>query len=681
MHAPSTVSPTLQAALEAVLRRHFDAPDAWRSLPDPLHPLVDLVNALRRHRPRRPEAPAPLTALIELLERMPAHRAALAACVHAQVEGRSLRGALTDPGILAHSDLFGEVLRRVRKKLLPELPEEGSIQRLLVQLFYQRGDDRWLSRIPDDDARTLFRLLGGRAFRADGGDDGAYAEVLQAAVVLGHRVTGRAMEPELLRMVPDLDRYENPFLALQRELDDLQQRVHRDGQLIRTDDLDHRQLLVLLGQCMATIDQAFANSATQGISLRVNQSLLRMRQQLERMRVLLDLAAVSPEADAEDRTVALARTLAVINGGRNNIRDLLAESTQQVSFEITQHTGRTGEHYITSTAAEYRHMFLSAAGGGAIVACMCIVKVMLGLLHPPLFVKALLASLNYAAGFILIYLTGATLATKQPAMTAATLVRSLKEDPGGDYAAFAELFARLFRSQFVAFMGNVLLAFPVALGLVAGLHALTGFNVGGHAWLKLVNELNPVTSLALPHAAIAGVFLFLSGLIAGSVANTTRHERIPERIAEHPWLKRTVGTRGARRLADLYARRWAGIISNLWFGVFMGSTAAIGLFFGLPLDIRHITFAAGNLAIGLFGSGWQLGPWTLVWSVVGIGLIGFVNFAVSFGLSLSLAMRSRAIPYRDLSAILLAIGRHARHHPLRFLVPTRASVRAEVPNS
>lgn len=681
MNTRSTISPTLQAALESALRRHFDEPEAWRRSPDPARPLVDLVDALRRHRPRLPDVPVPLTALIDLLERMPAHRAALAACVLEQVQGRSLRGALTDPGILAHSDLFGEVLRRVRKKLLPELPEESSIQRLLVQVFYQRGDDRWLTRIPDEDVRSLFRLLGGTPFRADEGDGGAYAEVLQATVVLGHRVTGRAMEPELLRMVPDLDRYENPFLALQRELDDLQQRVHLDRRPVRTDDMDHRHLLVLLGQCEATIDQAFANSATQGISLRVNQSLLRMRQQLERLRLLLDLVAVGPEADAEQRTVTLARTLAVINGGRNNIRDLLADSTQQVSFEITQHTGRTGEHYITSTAREYRHMFLSAAGGGAIVAVMCIVKVMLGLLHPPLFVKALLASLNYAGGFILIYLTGATLATKQPAMTAATLVRSLKENPSGDYAAFAELFARLFRSQFVAFMGNVLLAFPVALALVSGIHALTGFNVGYGAWPRLVNELNPITSLALPHAAIAGVFLFLSGLIAGSVANTTRHERIPERIAEHPWLKRTVGPRGARRLADLYARRWAGIASNLWFGVFMGSTAAIGLFLGLPLDIRHITFAAGNLAIGLFGSGWQLGPWVLVWSVVGIGLIGFVNFAVSFGLSLSLAMRSRAIPYRDLSAILLAIGRHARRHPLRFLVPTRASARAEVPSA
>ena len=37
---------------------------------------------------------------------------------------------------------------------------------------------------------------------------------------------------------------------------------------------------------------------------------------------------------------------------------------------------------------------------------------------PTLFGKAFLYSLNYAAGFILIYLTGATLATKQPAMTA-----------------------------------------------------------------------------------------------------------------------------------------------------------------------------------------------------------------------------------------------------------------------
>ena len=61
----------------------------------------------------------------------------------------------------------------------------------------------------------------------------------------------------------------------------------------------------------------------------------------------------------------------------------------------------------------------------------------------------------------------------------------------------------------------------------------------------------------------------------------------------------------------------------------MGSTAIIGVFFGLNLDIRHITFASGNFALGLFGSNFDVSIPTLFWGIVGIGIIGFVNFIVS----------------------------------------------------
>ena len=48
-------------------------------------------------------------------------------------------------------------------------------------------------------------------------------------------------------------------------------------------------------------------------------------------------------------------------------------------------------------------------------------------------------------------------------------------------------------------------------------------------------------------------------------------------------------------------------------------------------------------------------------ALIGIGLIGFINFIVSFSLSLGLAMRSRGIPYRE----LLPIGRAVWSlHPL-----------------
>ena len=53
----------------------------------------------------------------------------------------------------------------------------------------------------------------------------------------------------------------------------------------------------------------------------------------------------------------------------------------------------------------------------------------------------------------------------------------------------------------------------------------------------MIYELNVFSSPAIFHAAIAGVFLFISGMIAGHVSNKIKYRRIPERIKEHPVLK------------------------------------------------------------------------------------------------------------------------------------------------
>jgi site-specific recombinase len=95
----------------------------------------------------------------------------------------------------------------------------------------------------------------------------------------------------------------------------------------------------------------------------------------------------------------------------------------------------------------------------------------------------------------------------------------------------------------------------------------------------------------------------------------------------------------------------------------------VGTFFGLPLDIRHITFAAGNLGLGLVGANWSVDLWMVLWSVLGIGLIGFINFAVSFGLSLSLALRSRGIALVELAPIVTAVRLHFRKEPASFFFP------------
>src|SRR5690606_13275371 len=188
------------------------------------------------------------------------------------------------------------------------------------------------------------------------------------------------------------------------------------------DDLGYRQILVLHGQCVKYVNTAFQNSAKYGISLRVNQSLLRIRQQLERLETLLPLLALKDDDEAKKDTIALSCKLIEYNCDKNNVRKLINDSTQLLSYEVTQHTAKTGEHYITKDHKEYFTMFWRAAGGGIIVAFACIIKVLLSKLDLSAFGYAFVYSMNYALAFIAIYLCGFTLATKQPAMTATALI-------------------------------------------------------------------------------------------------------------------------------------------------------------------------------------------------------------------------------------------------------------------
>ena len=109
----------------------------------------------------------------------------------------------------------------------------------------------------------------------------------------------------------------------------------------------------------------------------------------------------------------------------------------------------------------------------------------------------------------MIYLMNFTLATKQPAMTAATMARVLSEgrNTKKNYIDFAHLVSKLFRSQFIAFVGNVLLSFPVALIIIYGLEIIFKQNLAIDKSSKLLLDLDPIHSKAIFHACIAGFFL------------------------------------------------------------------------------------------------------------------------------------------------------------------------------
>lgn len=635
--------------------------------------LARLVQSIRPAKAARSKGEVPqFDALLILLEHDDVLRQGLADHLERLLEGKRLSTTLLDAGI-PQGGLWSELRERLIYKVLPYQPERNTVEHILVNVFFKPEDGVWVRRLNILKCVRFLDLMGGVGLDQLPVHSFWIEELLFTAKALALRIAGRAFDSGVLRMVPEYANFESPFVALEAEVDQYLVAL-RKGKVSRdSNEPAFKHVLVLLGQGEALVERAYRNSAKYGIGLRVNQDLMLLERMLSRLEAVLNTIAVDPMRDGRTATVDMVRSLVYTSSGSTRVLGFLDRSTQIIAREITQHSGRKGEHYITTTRADYVKMLRTALGGGLVVAFACVLKAWSSSWDVSLFGHAFLYSMNYAGAFITIYLLHWTLATKQPAMTAATLAAALdeaKERKGRDrYEALVDLMARVWRSQFIAFVGNVLMAFSVGIALVYGWNALFGGELFAHKAPKLIHELDPFTSLAMLHAAFAGVFLFISGLIAGSATNRSLHRRIPQRIEEHPALKLAMSEAARKRLAGYYERNVGGILSNLWFGVFMGSLGTVGVIIGLPLDIRHITFAAGNMALGLVGGGWQISTYALVASILGIGLIGFINFIVSFSLSLGLAMRSRGIPYRELFPIGRAVWTLYRKEPGRFYFP------------
>lgn len=635
--------------------------------------LARLVQTIRPGNAARSKGDAPqFDALLMLLEHDEVLRHGLAEYLERLLDGKRLSTTLLDAGV-PQGGLWSELRERLIYKVLPYQPERDTLEHVLVNVFFKQEDGQWIGALKEDQCIRFLGLMGGVGLDQLPVHSFWIQELLFTAKALALRIAGRAFDSGVLRMVPEYANFESPFVALEAEVDQYLSSL-RSGEVSRDrNEPAFKHVLVLMGQGEELVERAFRNSGKYGIGMRVNQDLMLLERMLGRLDSVLNTIAVDPKVDGRIAAVDMVKNLVRTSSGSTRILGFLDRSTQIIAREITQHTGRKGEHYITTTRSDYFKMLRTALGGGLVVAFACVFKAWSSSWDVSLFGHAFFYSVNYAGAFITIYLLHWTLATKQPAMTASTLAAALdkaKGRKGSDrYEALTDLMARVWRSQFIAFVGNVLMAFSVGLALVYGWVALFGGDLFALKAPKLIHELDPFASLAMLHAAFAGVFLFLSGLIAGSATNRSLHRRIPQRIEEHPALKLAMSEAARKRLAGYYERNVGGIISNLWFGIFMGSLGTVGIIIGLPLDIRHITFAAGNLALGLVGSDWQISTYAVIASVIGIGLIGFINFTVSFSLSLTLAMRSRGIPYHQLFPIGKALWLHFRGSPWSYYLP------------
>ncbi len=662
----------------ALLERIADNPDT-----DAIDGLTELVRKLRPDKPHQiDQAIANVRTLTQLLQGKESHAIALRHYLLRVFSTRHQSSLYTDTGILSSNGFFTELFQRLSYRMLPPAVDDRYLRDCLDRILPVNTDYLWMSGVPADDWLALYNTL---ATAGTGQGDAVnrkktIMQLLGAIQALSYRISAMGLEPELIRNKLDLKTFESPFLMQNvetlRYLNDYNRFLSGDPKPPE----DTRHLLVMLEQCETVV-------LRQGTSVALTYLLVRLTQSIDRLRKLLVLVDVTHDLPApitaksvvvngehisrNDAALALGLELVEAHNRKYVMRDLFASNINLLARNVTENASRTGEHYVAENRSEYTAMFRAAAGAGFIIGFMATLKTLASYLRAAPLVEAFIYSMNYSLGFMLIHVLHFTIATKQPAMTASRIAAGLHSRDGRhiDTDSLVELIAKVIRTQFVAVLGNIIIAFPIAYMIAWGYFSIQGQHLVTPGKAEhMLHDIDPLHSLALFHAAIAGVCLFVAGLISGYYDNKAAYAHIPLRIAQLHWLRRLLGETRQVKFAGYIENNLGGLMGNFYFGVFLGSMGTLGFLLGLPIDIRHIAFSSANFATALVGLEHYITWQTTVISFVGVLSIGAVNLLVSFSLALFVALRSRQVRVTQWPKLIKALLTRFAAAPLDFFI-------------
>ncbi|WP_367066504.1 site-specific recombinase [Oryzisolibacter sp. LB2S] len=651
---------------------------------DPAAPLAErhlqllaLLDWVRGHEHTVEAATGRVALLVQAAEQSPATRQRLSAWWAELTRHLDITTLLADFGFAQRTSMASELAERLRYKLLPVSPETQDASELFMLALPHELDARWLAAL---DEELLARLLAVLLPAQDAGDDAASASanewqraLLDAIAYCAGQILATGFAPELRLRMSEEVRAAQPFHALLRDAESLRVEVLHP---LRTDDRLQQAVQGLrerLDACRAAVNNVYAHFEDNGISVGLVFRLRQLRARILRVRELLEcLLSPRPAASA----MQLLSHLVLVGRQRRSVRTLLATNSSLVAAKVAERSAETGEHYITRTGGEYLSMVRQAAGGGLVMAVTTLIKFGLYALALSAFWGGFMAGVNYAVSFVLIQLLHFTVATKQPAMTAPAMAAKLKDlEDDAAVESFVDEVAHLVRSQVAAVLGNVLLVFPGALLLALFIAQLWGRPAidAEHALhtLDTLHLLGP----SLLFAAFTGVLLFASSILAGWVENWFVLHRLDSAIEYNPRITAALGVRRAARWAHFLRGNISGLAANVSLGFMLGLAPAFAAFFGLGLEVRHVTLTTGQIGVAAATLGHDvLHLPAFWWAVALVPFNGALNVIVSFYLAFRVALRAHNVGRVDRNRIYRALRRRLRRAPLGFFLPTRGSV-------
>jgi site-specific recombinase len=628
--------------------------------------LIEALRQIRRGDPR-----LHLAYLMHLCEARPELRAELVQLFKQCLHDWHLEGLLADHGFAPRAAFLNELGERLRLRWLPASPDTDDLGALFGLLFDLRRDSAWLGTLDEVTLRWLGSLLADAWHESEAPPH--WREPLARAIdLLAAQVMSVGLSSQLRVRLGGGPTQGTCFAQLARAAQDLR------GLIEAGHAVDAPRVLQQVGFVRGLIDacELRAHSAHEhlqawGISVDVVFQIDQISARCRRIEMLLDwLVSLDPHREGAQ----LVKALVVQGAERRSLRALFTQHYALLARQVAERSAETGDHYITRDRAAYFDMLRRAAGGGVVIAGTTFVKFVVMAMGLSAFWAGFAAGANYAISFVIIHLLHWTVATKQPAMTAPALAARL--DHMGQHLdesqvdAFVDEVANLLRSQMAGIVGNLALVVPVVLAAQS------------LAWLWMGRPLIAVGSAehvlhditllgpTLLYAAFTGILLFASSLIAGWVENWFVWHRLDSALQWHPRARRHLGPERAARWARWWRNNISGLAANVSLGLLLGIVPVLAHFFGLPIEVRHVTLSTGQLAAALGTLGQEaLQRPDVWWCVAAIPLTGLLNVGVSFALALRVALRSREVKVQDRGRLWAALRSRLWRSPAQFFWP------------
>ena len=600
---------------------------------------------------------------LHVLERNAAWKQKVKAILPSIANETNIFDLLVMAGLHQQSGLLSEFVERFQRRFLPRPPDDQNLELLFSAAFDSEADAASILKLDIATLRGVVQL-----FRNDSDTifDGWKRDTFDAISHLALQIASLGSHPALRTRTRNVKRTANAFYRLQLlTLEWLAQTETRRDTYLAVNEA--------VAESLKTIDDVYSHMDENGVSVDLVFHLERTKALLIRFHNLMRLFEGDHFSPESIRT--LIASLVFESFHSRSLRALFDDNTALIAKKIAENSAETGEHYIAKTPRDEADLFRSALGGGAITAVTTIFKFLIVSLPGSPFILSLIGSINYSVGFIVIQLQGYSLATKQPAMTAAALadqieafddpVRQASSDPEDtSLSPVVDEMLSVLRSQTIAVIGNVLAVIPGTF-LLCGIYTL----VTGAKFLSPEKAESTIDHFSIfgatPfYAAWTGVLLFSSSLIAGWFYHWVLFRRLPQALSRSPRMIEWLGAERARKFAIFFKKNSAGFAANISLGFLLGLSPAIFMFLGLPLDVRHVTLSTGSLVAALMSLGLHIFHDLSFWlAVAGIGSMAVLNLLVSFSLALAVALRSKKVPLKTAGKLVRVFLRRVAKRP------------------